>query len=204
MLSPVNLVMLYLVVVVISAVFLGRGPSILASALSVLAFDFFFVPPHLTFAVSDTEYILTFIGLFLVGLVISTLAARAREQADAARLRAEQTTELYELSRDLAAVYGLNDILRALIRHIQGTFGRDGVILLPDDGRLTSTVGSGEPGTRRERIGRGRLGLAARRAGWAEYEYPAGGPAALPAAEDRPRRPRRPRHPGFARDAMAT
>ena len=144
MLSPVNLVMLYLVVVVISAVFLGRGPSILASALSVLAFDFFFVPPHLTFAVSDTEYILTFIGLFLVGLVISTLAARAREQADAARLRAEQTTELYELSRDLAAVYGLNDILRALIRHVQGTFGREGVILLPEDGRLASTVGSGE------------------------------------------------------------
>jgi two-component system sensor histidine kinase KdpD len=144
MLSPVNLVMLYLVVVVISAVFLGRGPSILASVLSVLAFDFFFVPPHLTFAVTDTEYILTFIGLFLVGLVISTLATRAREQADAARFTAEQTTELYELSRDLAAIFGLDDILRALIRHIEGTFGRDGVILLPDNGRLTSTVGSGD------------------------------------------------------------
>jgi two-component system sensor histidine kinase KdpD len=144
LLSPVNLVMLYLAVVVIAAVFLGRGPSILASVLSVLAFDFFFVPPHLTFAVSDTEYILTFIGLFLVGLVISTLATRAREQADAARFSAEQTTELYELSRDLAAVFGLNDILRALIRHIQGTFGREGVILLPDNGRLTSSVGSGE------------------------------------------------------------
>ena len=142
--SPVNLVMLYLVVVVVAAVFLGRGPSILASVLSVLAFDFFFVPPHLTFAVTDTEYILTFIGLFLVGLVISTLATRAREQADAARFSAEQTTELYELSRDLAAVSGLNDMLRALIRHIRGTFGREGVILLPDNGRLTSTVGSGD------------------------------------------------------------
>jgi two-component system, OmpR family, sensor histidine kinase KdpD len=144
MLSPVNLVMLYLVVVVIAAVFLGRGPAILASVLSVLAFDFFFVPPYLTFVVADTEYILTFIGLFLVGVVISTLAVRAREQADAARFSAEQTTELYELSRDLAAVSGLNDILRALIRHIQGTFGREGVILLPDNGRLTSTIGSGD------------------------------------------------------------
>jgi two-component system sensor histidine kinase KdpD len=144
LLSPVNLVMLYLVVVVIAAVFLGRGPAILASVLSVLAFDFFFVPPYLTFVVADTEYILTFIGLFLVGLVISTLAVRAREQADAARSSAERTTELYELSRDLAAVFGLDDILRALIRHIGGTFGRDGVILLPDNGRLTSTVGSGD------------------------------------------------------------
>jgi two-component system sensor histidine kinase KdpD len=142
--SPVNLVMLYLVIVVVCAVYLGRGPSLLASVLSVLAFDFFFVEPKLTFVVSDTEYILTFIGLFLVGLVISTLATRARDQADAARFSAEQTTELYELSRDLAAVFGLNDILRALIRHIQGTFGRAGVILLPDNGRLTSTVGSGD------------------------------------------------------------
>jgi two-component system sensor histidine kinase KdpD len=143
--SPVNLVMLYLVVVVVSAVFLGRGPSVLASVLSVLAFDFFFVPPHLTFAVSDYEYILTFIGLFLVGLVISTLATRARDQADAARLRAQQTVELYELTRDLAAVYGLDGILRVLLRHIQGTFGREGVILLPEGGRLLSTAGSGEP-----------------------------------------------------------
>ena len=141
--SPVNLVMLYLVIVVASAVFLGRGPSVLASILSVMAFDFFFVEPKLTLVVSDAEYILTFIGLFLVGLVISTLAASAREQADAARLRAEQTTELYELSRDLAAVYGLDDILRALIRHIQETFGREGVILLPQNGRLASTASSG-------------------------------------------------------------
>ena len=112
--------------------------------MSVLAFDFFFVPPRFTFVVTDTEYILTFIGLFLVGLVISTLATRAREQADAARFGAEQTTKLYELSRDLAAVFGLDDILRALITHIQGTFGREGVILLPENGRLTSTVGSGD------------------------------------------------------------
>ena len=78
--------MLYLVVVVISGRLpLGADLAILASVLSVMAFDFFFVPPRLTFAVSDTQYMLTFVGLFLVGLVISSLAARSREQADAAR-----------------------------------------------------------------------------------------------------------------------
>ncbi len=120
-LSPTNLVMLYVVAVVIAAVFLGRGPSLLASFLSVLAFDFFFVPPRLTFAVSDTQYVLTFIGLFLVGLVISSLAARAREQAEAARNREAQTAELYGLSRDLAAALGLDDIARILIRHMLRT-----------------------------------------------------------------------------------
>ena len=84
-LSPINLVMFYLAAVVFAAVYLGRGPSMLTALLSVLAFDFFFVPPRFTFAVSDTEYILTFIGLFIVGVVISTLAVQAREQAEAAR-----------------------------------------------------------------------------------------------------------------------
>ena len=79
------LVMVYLLIVVITAVYLGRGPAILASFLSVLAFDFFFILPFFTFAVSDTQYIITFIALFLVGLVISQLTVRAREQAEAAQ-----------------------------------------------------------------------------------------------------------------------
>ena len=75
-LEPTNLVMLYLASVVISAIFLGRGPSLLAAIAGVLAFDFFLVPPYLTLAVSDTQYIITFIVLLIVSLVISTLTAQ--------------------------------------------------------------------------------------------------------------------------------
>ncbi len=131
--SPTNLVMIYLVAGVISAVYLGRGPSIVASVASVVAFDFFFVPPRLTFAVTDTEYVLTFVGLFLVGLVISNLAARAREQAEAARQREAQTAELYDLSRDLAAAVNLDSILRVLVIHIEQIFGREAAVLVPND-----------------------------------------------------------------------
>jgi two-component system sensor histidine kinase KdpD len=130
--SPVNLVMIYLAVVVISAIYLGRGPAVLAAGLSVLVFDFFFVQPRLSFTVSDTEYLLTFAGLFIVGLVISTLAARSREQADAARRRETQAVALYELSRDLAAASGLEEILQVVVRHVRETFSREAVILLPD------------------------------------------------------------------------
>lgn len=128
--SPTNLVMLYLAVVVVAAVYLGRGPAILASVLSVLAFDFFLISPRLTFAVGDTEYLLTFAGLFIVGVVISTLTARAREQADAAMQRETETAALYELSRDLAAALGRDDILQTVTQHVEHTFGRDVVILL--------------------------------------------------------------------------
>jgi two-component system sensor histidine kinase KdpD len=129
--SPANLVMIYLAVVVIAAIYLGRGPAVLTAGLSVLAFDFFFVQPRLSFTVSDTEYLLTFAGLFVVGLVISSLAARSREQAQAARRRETQAVALYELSRDLAGASGLEDILQVVIRHINQTFSRDAAIALP-------------------------------------------------------------------------
>lgn len=129
--SPTNLVMLYLLTVVVVAVFLGRGPSMLAALLGVLAFDFFFVPPFYTFVVDDTEYILTFIGLFIVGIVVSALTVRAREQADAAQSREADTALLYSLSRELAAADSHETILKAMQTHLEASFGRDVVIYLP-------------------------------------------------------------------------
>ena len=130
--SPTNLVMIYLLAVVVAAVYLGRGPSILVSLLSVLAFDFIFVPPYYTFAVSDTEYILTFIGLLGVGLVISELTARVRDQAEAAQRREAETSILYTLSRDLSTAEGLEAIVRAITDNVSQTFGREVVLFLPD------------------------------------------------------------------------
>ena len=132
LISPTNLVMVFLLAVILTATFLGRGPSILASFLSVLVFDFFFVPPYLTFAVSDTEYILTFIGLFSVGLVISELTARTRDQAEVAGRREAETATLYALSRDLSAAEGLDEIVRSVSENISQTFGREVVIFLPE------------------------------------------------------------------------
>jgi len=140
--EPTNLVMLYLLTVVVAAIYLGRGPAILASILGVLAFDFLFVTPYFTFAVSDTQYIITFIALFFVGMVISQLTARAREQADAAHQREAETAELYALSRDLAIARQLDDILQVLIQHLEETFGRNTAILLPENERLVTRLAS--------------------------------------------------------------
>ncbi len=101
-LAPTNLVMIYLLVVVVAALYLGRGPAVLAAVLSVLVFDFFFVPPYLTLAVADTEYLLTFLALLIVGLLLSNLTARVQEQVEATRSRERETGALYTLSRDLA------------------------------------------------------------------------------------------------------
>lgn len=135
-LAPVNLVMIYLLAVVLAATRLGRWPATLTSVLSVLAFDFFFVPPRLTFAVADTEYFITFGAFLTVGIVISTLVSKAQERAEAIRDREVQTASLYYLSRDLAVAPDLEGILDALLRNITESLGAQMAVLLPEGERL--------------------------------------------------------------------
>jgi two-component system, OmpR family, sensor histidine kinase KdpD len=143
-LDPTNLVMFFLVAVVISAVWLGRGPSILASLLSVLAFDFFFVHPRYSFAVSDTEYVVTFIGFMAVGLVISSSASLLRDQVDQLRRRETNERAINSLSKELTAAVDLEAVLRVVIRVINQTFKREVAVLLPERQDLNShTVSDG-------------------------------------------------------------
>jgi two-component system, OmpR family, sensor histidine kinase KdpD len=174
-LEPANLVMLYLASTVIAAIFLGRGPSLLVSILGVLAFDFFLVPPYMTLAVSDTQYLVTFIGLFIVSLVVSTLTARVREQAEAAIQREAHTSALYTLGRDLTSATDLRHVADIIISHISQVFGREVVIFLPENGQLRvfASTPDYQPETNELAV-----------AGWAfEHDRPAGlGTDTLPAA----------------------
>jgi two-component system, OmpR family, sensor histidine kinase KdpD len=143
--SPTNLVMVYLLAVVLTALYLGRGPAVMMSILGVLAFDFFFVPPFFTFAVSDTEYLVTFAGLLVVGLVISYLTVRTREQIEATRRREAENAALYSLSRDLAACESLEDVTGAILVNIKQTFGKEALLLLPrePDPNKLQLIGAG-------------------------------------------------------------
>ena len=87
--------MLYLLAVVVMAFRRGLRPAIFTAIIGVLAFDFFFIPPYLTFRVTDIEYIITFAGMIIVGALISLLVARVREHAFAAQEREKETGTLY-------------------------------------------------------------------------------------------------------------
>jgi two-component system sensor histidine kinase KdpD len=130
--SPTTIIMIYLLSVVVSAFYLGLGPAILVSIIGVLVFDFFIIPPYLTFAVADTEYVFTFIVLLAIGIVVSYLTSRVRRQSRVARQRESETATLYALSRNLAATIGLQATIRAIISSVKETFGRDVVVFLPD------------------------------------------------------------------------
>jgi two-component system, OmpR family, sensor histidine kinase KdpD len=132
-----NLIMLYLLTLVGVAAHVGRGPSVLASVLSVAAFDWFCVPPFNTFAVHDTVYLPVFGVMLVLGLVISTLTARLRDQAEASRQREWRTSALLAASRELTALNDPQRITEVAVRHIAATFEAAVRILAPDAfGRL--------------------------------------------------------------------
>jgi two-component system sensor histidine kinase KdpD len=140
--EPANLIMLYLLGIAFVAVRFGRGPSLLAACASVASFDFFFVQPYLTFAVSDTQYIVTFGVMLAVSLLISTLATRVRDQAAAARQREGRTQVLYAVSRELAGLRAPEEIARAASRHVSDMLrGSAAVLLAGSDGRLPADTG---------------------------------------------------------------
>jgi two-component system sensor histidine kinase KdpD len=135
-LDPTNLIMLYLLAVVISAVYLGRGPAIFTSVVGVLAFDFFFINPIFSFTVNDTQYILTFIGLVVVGIIISNSAALLRDQVIVLRNKERQTQSLLTLSRELTRASSLDQILEIAEQTMASILGRKSAILLPENENL--------------------------------------------------------------------
>jgi two-component system sensor histidine kinase KdpD len=133
LLDPANLVMFYLLTVVIVALRFGYGPAFLTAVLSVMVFNFFFVPPQLTFHVKDAQYLLTFLGLLAAGVVIANLTAHARRQTEAAERRENETAQLYSLSREFSATINPEVIVKAVVDHAREIFQCEAGIFLPDD-----------------------------------------------------------------------
>ena len=100
-LEPTNIVMFYLLAIVFVAIRWGRGPAILSSIASVLAFDFFLIPPYLTFNVHDIEYLFTFTAFLVVGIVVSTFASKVREQIIQRQTEKLHSALLSSISHDL-------------------------------------------------------------------------------------------------------
>jgi two-component system sensor histidine kinase KdpD len=138
-----DLAMVYLLGVVITASWAGKWPSLSAAILSIAAFDFFFIPPYYSFAVSDIRYLFTFLVMFIVSFVISRLTLRVRQQAEAARLRERRTASLYNLSRDLVRERGAKRLSEIAMKHIGEVFDSQVVVCVPDDQNRLAPVTNG-------------------------------------------------------------
>lgn len=141
-----NLVMLYLLGVIFAAVRLGRGPGVMLSFLSVAAFDFFFVAPELSFSVTDTQYLLTFVVMLLTSLTISHLTSSLRREARIASQRERRTGAMYAMTKELAAALMTEQIIEIGTRHVAEIFQAKVAILLPDAAeKVRQKVGEPNP-----------------------------------------------------------
>lgn len=126
--------MLLLGGVVITALWFGRGPAVFASVLAVLAFNYFFTEPRFTLYVSDGGYILSFGVMLAVGLLVGTLAARTRRQAETARDRERRTASLYAMARQLAACQSLAETATIGTEHVATAFDADTIVAITEAG----------------------------------------------------------------------
>jgi len=128
-----NIVMLFLLAVVGVALLYGRGPAIFAAFIGVGLFDFFFVPPRLSFTVSDVQYLLTFAVMLVVALVVGQLTAGLKVQVQAVTDREQRVSGLYEMSRDLSSALMVEQVAEIGSRFLAAEFGVKTAVLVTDE-----------------------------------------------------------------------
>ena len=140
--AEANIVMIFLAGVALVAAWLGRGPAIAASIVSVLVFDFFFIRPYGTFAVSDTEYFITFGVMLGIGLLISALTSRLQAQLRASQQQEHRTAQLFRMTRQLSELSGSDFLVQTAGRQLTEMFSGEIVIYLREpDGSLQLRFG---------------------------------------------------------------
>ena len=135
-----NVSLVFLIPVLAAAVRHGLAASLWAAVLSVLSFDYFFLPPVYHFTISDPADVVALVFFLVVALVTSALAGRAHAQARAAEREARTTAALYDFSRKVAGVLDLDDLLRIAVSHLARALNAEIAILMPAAGKLETRV----------------------------------------------------------------
>lgn len=128
-----NIVMLFLLATVGVALKFGRGPAAMAAVMNVAAFDFFFVEPRMSFAVSDVQYLVTFAVMLVVGLLTGQLTAGLRFQASISASRERRAQSLFELTRDLSGALLASQVTELGAAAVQRNFGGRALVLITDE-----------------------------------------------------------------------
>ncbi|MGA2089107.1 MAG: sensor histidine kinase KdpD [Stellaceae bacterium] len=140
-LNVVNIALVFLTAILISAVTYGLLPSLYACVISVLAYNFFFLPPLYTFTIADPENVVALFFFLIVAVIASNLAARTRNQVVTARDRARTTEELFAFSRKLAGIGKLEDLLWATVYQIALMLSVRVMLLLPEADSIAVRAG---------------------------------------------------------------
>lgn len=170
-----SLSLFFLVAVLAVAARFGLWPSIVASGLAFLSYNFFLTEPFFTFEIANQDLVLTLFLFLAVAVVTGNLAARLRDQARAQRAIAKRTANLFDFSRKVASVASLDDVVWAAVTHVASTMQCSSMILMPDASGRLAIVGGMPPEDHLEPRDRGAAEWAWEKrepAGWSSQTLP--------------------------------
>lgn len=129
-----------LLAVLLIAVYIGRGPALVAAAISAISWNFLFIEPRFTFNISQIQDVILFFLYFITAIFAGNLTARLRVQEKLARYTADRTLALYTLAHETATAVNMNDVLRTAVDQMQRIFQVDVAVILLDGGKLSDQV----------------------------------------------------------------
>jgi two-component system, OmpR family, sensor histidine kinase KdpD len=125
-----------LLVVLLIAAYLGRGPALLAATISAVSWNFLFIEPRLTFIITRLQDVILFMLYFAIAIFTGNLTARIRSQERQTRYNAERTSALYALAHETATAVNMDDVLRTAVSQIGGVFDAEVAIILRQNDQL--------------------------------------------------------------------
>ena len=136
--QSVGLIELFAVLLI--AVYLGRGPALLAATLSALSWNYLFIEPRFTFEINRVQDVILFFLYFGIATVAGNLTARLRDQEKHSRANADRTMALYTLTHEIAQALNMDEMLRAAVEQMGAVFNADIAIVLAKGGKLQPSV----------------------------------------------------------------
>lgn len=130
--------LLELMTVLLIAIYVGRGPALLAAVLSALSWNYLFISPRLTFEISKVEDSILFVLYFAIAIFTGNLTARLRTQERQARNNADRTVALYALARDIAGAVNMEDVLQTAVTQLGQVFDAQVAVFLVEQDQLPS------------------------------------------------------------------
>lgn len=137
-----NIAMLFVLVVAVAAGRTSRLESAITAVVGVLTYNFCFVEPRYTFAVTDARYAVLFVVMLSVALVISTLTQKLKAQLASSSERERRNSSLYRLSQLLAQQRGKRELASVAATEIRSVFDGDVAVFLLEKGRLVTLAAS--------------------------------------------------------------
>ena len=141
-----NIVMIFLLIVFLISVNLGRECAIFSSILCVLLFDYLFVPPRFSLAVNDPQYLVVFLVMLVVALITTHMAAGLKRAAEVSYVKETQARALYDVAKNLAGALSADQAFELVHTFLKAQFdAQSWVIESPDTVFVTETMTKGSP-----------------------------------------------------------